>query len=272
MDYRRAHAIVTGGSSGIGRALVHQLAHRGARVSIIALDDADLAATKEEHAARAGAVTTHPADVGDETQVQAAVAATYEHHGPCQLLITSAGIARPGHFLELDSDQFEHQMRVNYFGTLYAARAVVPSMIEQQNGTIVAISSAAALLGVFGYSAYAPTKYATRGLCDVLRTELKPHGIHVGCVFPTDVDTPQFAGEQPYLPEETKAISGTVKPRSADQTALAILRGVDKRRANIYTDTNTTILDRLVRIAPGLTQRWLDSRVASVTGRPSTPA
>jgi len=267
MQFRGAHAIVTGGSSGIGRALVHQLAARGARVSIIALDDADLAAAKEEHAARAGAVTLHPADVSDETQVTEAVAATLEHHGPCRLLVTSAGIARPGRFLELESDQFEQQMRVNYFGTLNAVRAVVPSMAEQGAGSIVAISSAAGLLGVFGYSAYGPTKYAVRGLCEVLRTELKPHGIHVGCAYPTDVDTPQFAGEQPYLPDETKAISGTVKPITADQAALAILRGIEKRRADIFTDTNTTILARLVRVAPGLTQRWLDSKVASVNRR-----
>ena len=101
----------------------------------------------------------------------------------------------------------------------------------------------------------------------MLRTELKPHGVYIGCVFPTDVDTPQFAGEQPFLPDETKAISGTVKPVSAGSVADAILRGVEKQKANIFTDRTTTILDRLVRMAPGLTQRWLDHRVATVTQR-----
>lgn len=267
MDYSATHAIVTGGSSGIGRALVGRLAGRGARVSIVALDDADLAAAATEHAGHHGGVSTHGADVGDEEAVREAMAAAVEQHGPCDLLITSAGIARPGHFLELDSDQFERQMRVNYFGTLYAIRAVAPSMVERRRGSIVAISSAAGLLGVFGYSAYGPTKYAVRGLCDVLRTEMKPRGVYVGCVFPTDVDTPQFAGEQPFLPDETKAISGTVKPVSADTVADAILRGIEKRKASIFTDSTTTVLDRLVRMAPGLTQRWLDSRVATVTRR-----
>jgi 3-dehydrosphinganine reductase len=83
-----------------------------------------------------------------------------------------------------------------------------------------------------------------------LRTELKPHGIYVGCVFPTDVDTPQFAGEQEFLPEETKAISGSVAPISAEKVAAAILRNVDRRRANIFTDPTTMVLDRLVRMAP----------------------
>jgi 3-dehydrosphinganine reductase len=269
MEYPGSHAIVTGGSSGIGRALVAQLADRGAEVSVIALGDDDLASVGEEHAHRDGVVTTHAADVGDEAEVVAAVAEAVERHGPCDLLITSAGISRPGHFLEMPDGSFETHMRVNYFGTLYAIRAVAPSMISRRGGSMVAISSAAGLLGVFGYAAYGSTKYAVRGLCDVLRTEMKPHGVHVGCVYPTDVDTPQFHGERPYLPAEALAISGTIKPISAERVAEAILRGVDRRRANIFTDRATTVLDRIVRMAPGLTQRWLDWRVSTVTrGKP----
>ena len=264
MQYRGVHAIVTGGSSGIGRALVDRLVDRGSRVSILALDDEDLERVETDHADTAGTVTACAVDVGDEEQVEAAVAAANALHGPCDLLITSAGIVRPGHFLELPKGEFEREMRVNYFGTLYAIRAVAPSMLERRSGRIVAISSAAGLLGVFGYSAYGSTKYAVRGLCDVLRTEMKPHGVYVGCVFPADVDTPQFAGEQPFLPDETKAISGTVTPISAEKVATAILRGIDRRRANIFTDSNTTVLDRLVRMAPGITQRWLDGKVAGV--------
>ncbi len=258
------HAVVTGGSSGIGRALVHRLADQGTRVSIVALDDHDLVAVEAEHRHRAGGVSTHGADVGHADQIKAAMEEAIDRHGPCDLLIASAGIARPGRFLEMDAEWFERQMRVNYFGTIHAMRLVVPDMVDRRRGGIVAISSAAGLLGVYGYSAYGPTKYAVRGLCDVLRTELKPHGIYVGCVFPTDVDTPQLAGEQPFLPEETRAISGTIKPISADKVARAILRGVEKQRANIFTDPTTMVLDRLVRMAPGLTQRWLDSRVRTV--------
>jgi 3-dehydrosphinganine reductase len=265
MEFSGAHVIVTGGSSGIGHALVSRLVERGSRVSILALDDADLAAVREEHSSRSDRVTTHPVDVSEASQVRASVVEALEIHGPCDLLVTSAGISRPGYFLELTDEHFERQMAVNYFGTLHAIRAVAPSMMERRAGNIVAVSSAAGLLGVFGYSAYGATKYAVRGLCDVLRTELKPKGIYVGCVYPTDVDTPQYAGERPFLPKEALSISGTVKPISADKVALAILRGIDKRRANIFTDTTTAFLDRLVRMAPGVTQHWLDHRVGLVT-------
>ncbi len=264
MSAPTSHAIVTGGSSGIGRALVSRLAGRGTRVAIVALPDADLEAAAAEHRHGAVAVSVHGADVGDAHEGQVAVDDALDRHGPCDLLITSAGIARPGRFLELEAEQFERQMRVNYFGTLHAIRAVAPAMVERRRGSIVAISSAAGLLGVYGYSAYGASKYAVRGLCDVLRTEFTPHGVYVGCVFPTDVDTPQLAGEQPYLPAETRAISGTIAPIPADRVAAAILRGIDKRQANIFTDPTTRLLDRLVRMAPGLTQRWLDWRVRSV--------
>lgn len=264
MQHRDAHTIVTGGSSGIGRALVTRIADRGGKVSVVALDDGDLRRVEDAYAGSEAIITTYAADVGDESQVKTAVAEAVDRHGPCDLLITSAGIARPGRFLELPEGEFERQMLVNYFGTVYAIRSVVPSMMDRRSGRIVAISSAAGLLGVYGYSAYGATKYAVRGLCDVLRTEMKPHDIYVGCVFPTDVDTPQFAGEQPFLPDETKAISGTVKPISADKAARAILRGIEKRRANIFTDPTTAMLERLVRMAPGLTRRWLDAKVAGV--------
>lgn len=262
MEYRDTHVMVTGGSSGIGRALVGMLVDRGARVSILALDDADLKTVAEEYSDRLRTVSTHPVDVTDLHQVTAAVDEATELLGFCRLLITSAGISRPGRFLELDDEHFVRLMDVNYFGTLHAIRAVTPRMVELGVGGIVAISSAAGLLGVYGYSAYGATKYAVRGLCEVLRTELKPHGIYVGCVYPTDVDTPQLAGEQPFLPDETRAISGTIRPIPAEKVARAILAGVDRKRADIFTDPTTMILDRLVRTAPGLTRRWLDSRVA----------
>ena len=91
------------------------------------------------------------------------------------------------------------------------------------------------------------------------------------CLLTTqDLDAVPFAADdwpcdpRPFLPDEAKAISGSVTPISADKAATAILRGVDRRRANIFTDPTTTILDRLVRMAPGITQRWLDSKVAGV--------
>ena len=100
-----------------------------------------------------------------------------------------------------------------------------------------------------------------RGLFETLRTELVPHGVHVGCVYPPDVDTPMLAAENLVKPAETKAIAGSIKPISADQVAQAIIRGIDKRQAEIYADAQTRALARTVATAPGLYRRLFDQRV-----------
>jgi 3-dehydrosphinganine reductase len=246
--FRDRHAVVTGGSSGIGLALVHRLVERGARVSVLALDDGDLDALWEEGLP---GVVLAAGDVGDRARVEAAVAGFTEIQGPPDVLVTVAGVTRPGYFQDLPDDEFERQMRINYLGALHAIRAVVPAMIDRRRGTIISISSAAGLLGVFGYSAYGPTKYAVRGLCEVLRVELKPYGIHVGCVFPSDVDTPMLAFETPLKPAELVAISGTVKPIPPDRAADAIIRGIERRRAKVFTDRKTKWIVRLAFLAPG---------------------
>ena len=144
------HTIVTGGSSGIGLALVRRLAGLGARTSVIALDDEDLVRLRQSQPS----ATCIGADVGDRDQAQAAVSACVDTQGPCDLLFTCAGIIRPGYFMEIPDEEFERQMRVNYFGTLWPIRAVVPPMIAGRSGSIVAISSFG---GLMRYSATPPT-------------------------------------------------------------------------------------------------------------------
>jgi 3-dehydrosphinganine reductase len=101
--------------------------------------------------------------------------------------------ARPGYFEEVPVAVFERTMAVNYFGTLYPLKAVVPAMVKRGKGAVVLISSGAGLMGLFGYTPYSPTKFALRGLAESLRAELKPTGVHVMIVYPPDTDTPQLA-------------------------------------------------------------------------------
>lgn len=262
------HAVVTGGSSGIGRATVDRLAARGVRVSVVALDDAYMAALAAEPPPSPHPLELVAADVGDRKQMEAALAACVSTHGPCHVLVTCAGVGRPTRFEQETAVEFERHMRVNYFGTLWSVRAVLPAMFESRRGSIVCISSAAALFGVFGYGAYAPSKYAVRGLCETLRTELRPHGISVGCVYPSDVDTPMLAAEEPLKPAELRALSGTVRPIPPGQVADAIVHGIETGRARIFTDSETRLLARVFAVAPGLASRLVDFRVARARAAP----
>lgn len=255
------HAIVTGGSSGIGLACAAELAAHGARISLIARRESVLA---EAARTLAGAATAS-ADVADAATLANAIARLESQQGSCDILVTSAGQARPGRFSELDDDVFRTMIEVDYFGTLHAIRTVVPGMVARRSGAIVAVSSAAGLLGIYGYTAYAPAKFAVRGLMEALRGELRPHSVYIGCVFPSDVDTPQLAEETCYKPAETAAISGTVTPIAATQVARAVIRGIKRRRFAIYPDARIALLGRVASVAAPTLTRLMDHKIDKVS-------
>ncbi|UYQ60693.1 SDR family NAD(P)-dependent oxidoreductase [Streptomyces peucetius] len=155
---RGAHAVVTGGSSGIGLATAAELAARGASVSLIARGTDRLDAAARQLREAGASVRTATADVSDQASVEGALRRLTEEAGAPDVLVTSAGQARPGHFLELDDEVFRRMMEVDYFGTLYPVRAVAPAMMERGHGSIMVVSSAAGLLGIYGYTAYSPAK------------------------------------------------------------------------------------------------------------------
>jgi 3-dehydrosphinganine reductase len=263
IDLSAAHAIVTGGSSGIGLATARLLAARGAVVSLLARGQDRLAAAADELRAAGATVHTQATDVADAAALTAAIDRLVEAGGPCDVLVTCAGLARPGHFLDLPDEVFREMIEVDYFGTLHAIRAVTPGMVERGRGSVVAVSSAVGLIGIYGYSAYAPAKFAVRGLMECLRAELTPRGVHTGVVYPPDVDTPQLAEENQWKPAETHAINGTLKPLSADTVARAIVAGIERRRFVICPDLGTSALARLASLVSPVLNRSFDRKAAA---------
>jgi 3-dehydrosphinganine reductase len=266
-SFQNAHVLVTGGSSGIGLATARLAIDHGARVSLVARRPDVLDEAAASLRAAGGQVAVAATDVADATQVGTSVSALTEEFGPVDIAICSAGQARPGYFQDLDAELFRTMMDVNYFGTVNVARAVVPAMIARRAGSFVGVSSAAGLVGVFGYTAYAPTKFAVRGFLESLRAELLPYGIHVGCSFPPDTDTPQLADENRFKPKETRAISGTIKPLSAERVAKSIVEGIEKERFAIVPDASTRALAKVVGLLPGVVTRVMDRQVRKAQGR-----
>ncbi|MFZ5809567.1 MAG: SDR family oxidoreductase [Chloroflexota bacterium] len=236
-------ALITGGSSGIGLALARLLALQGCHVWLLARRieqlKAALASLPGKVNQRHGILT---ADVSQWEAVQAAVSMMKHQIGCPDIVINAAGITHPGYVQELPLEIFERMMAVNYLGTVYTVKALLPEMIPRGTGHIVNISSVAGFLGVFGYSAYGASKYAVRGFTDVLRVELKPLGIQVSIVFPPDTDTPQLAYETPFKPAETRALSRNAGVLSAEQVAREILQGIQKNKTVILPGRETKIL------------------------------
>jgi 3-dehydrosphinganine reductase len=266
-----AHAIVTGGSSGIGLATARLLARRGAHLSLLARDRERLDAAARIVAADCAApVGVGCADVRDAAALDAELTRLCADHGACDILVTAAGGAHPGYFEQLDESVFRDQMNVDYFGTLHAIRSVAPSMRARRRGHVVTMSSTAALLGVFGYTAYAPAKAAVRSLAETLRAELTHDGIVVACAFPPDTRTPGFDRENELKPAETAQVSAAITPRDADVIARAIVRGIERDRLVITADVQTAALARAAGLLAPISRRTVDRAVRKAREQPGT--
>ena len=182
-------ALVTGAGKGIGKAIAVALAQEGAHVGLVARTEKDIKAVAEEIAALGGKAAVATADVGDRSQVEAAVATLQRELGPVDILINNAGTATFGKFLELEPEVWENQVRVNVFGVYYATRAVLPGMIERKTGDIVNISSTAGKSGSPVTSAYSASKFAVFGLSESLMQEVRKHNIRVTALAPSTVVT-----------------------------------------------------------------------------------
>lgn len=128
--------------------------------------------------------------------------------GQIYMLVNCAGFALCGRMEDIDIEDAKMMMDVNYFGTYYPTRYVLPKMREAQDGIIVITASQAALMGIYGYSAYSASKFALRGLAETIAMEAKQDGVTVTLALPADTDTPGFERENKEKPEETKIISG----------------------------------------------------------------
>jgi 3-dehydrosphinganine reductase len=270
MDFHNQHAIITGGSSGIGRATACLLTRRGAHVSIIArrqeLLDETLAELEALRANPAQRLRVYSADVTDWEQTQQAIATlTVDGYSP-DILINAAGFAHPGYFEELPLNIFRYTMDTDFFGTLHPIKTALPTMMERRSGHIVNFSSVAGFLGVFGYTAYGAAKFAVRGFSDVLRQEMKPYGVHVSVVFPPDTDTPQLHYENQFKPLETRRIAGAAKALTADQVAQALVRGIERRQAYILPGFDAKLYFLLSNGFSGLF-RWYFDRVIAKARR-----
>ncbi|XP_077982747.1 3-ketodihydrosphingosine reductase-like [Glandiceps talaboti] len=209
------HVIVTGGSSGIGKAFAVEAARRGANVTILARNQEKLAQSKEEilqHVKHPDKqkVLTFSVDVSkDYEALEQAVKEAIEEAGPCDLLLNCAGYSVAMAFEDTNLSDFKNLMDVNYLGSVFATKAVLPYMKENKCGRIVFVSSQAGQIGLYGYTGYCASKFALRGLAEALQMEVKPYNIYITVSFPPDTDTPGLAAENISKPRETTLISET---------------------------------------------------------------
>ena len=184
------HAIITGASQGLGKAIAAQYLREGASVVICARDAALLEQTRAELSASGGRVLAQPCDVADERQVANLVSFALRELGDIHALVSNAGVYGPmGPTEEVDLHEWRRALDINLFGTLLPCRAIIPHFKRAGRGKIVVISGGGATNPLPNISAYAASKAAVVRLMETLAEELKPHGIDVNAVAPGALKT-----------------------------------------------------------------------------------
>ena len=184
MDLKNATALITGGSSGIGRAIAQALIAGGARVAITGRDKQRLMDAARE----LGAHPIH-ADVSLEADVLRTYREVFQQFGDLDILVNNAGIGSFKNLVDFDLQSFEAVFATNVTGAMLMAREAAKHFIKRQRGDIVNIASTAALRGAPGGTAYYASKFALRGMTECWRAELRKHNIRVFLVNPSEVLT-----------------------------------------------------------------------------------
>jgi 3-dehydrosphinganine reductase len=193
LDLAGKHVVITGGSSGIGKALAILCVKQKALVTIIARNQNKLDEAVEEITGKVPncKVQAKSADVTNFDNLSQAINEASRHFSrPVDVLVCSAGATNPLRFEDLSVSDFENVMNVNFLGIVNSVKVVLPGMKQRKFGRIVFISSQVGQLGMFGYTAYSASKFAVRGFAESLYPEVKPHGIFISISYPPDTDTP----------------------------------------------------------------------------------
>jgi len=260
--------IITGGSSGIGRACALRFAKEGARV-VISARSADRLAEVEEEVRTLGAdVLAVQGDVANENDCVRLINETLNRFGRIDVLINNAGISMRALFHGIDLKVIRQLMEVNFFGTVYCTRYAMRDLLKSK-GSVVGISSIAGFQGLPGRTGYSASKFAMQGFLDALRVENLHTGLHVMTVCPgyTESNIRNTAltadgSPQGRTPKEEQQLM------SAEEVADHILQGVVRRRREVVLTTQGRLAFYLRKFFPAIVDRLV---YRSLENEPDSP-
>nr|ACO15176.1 3-ketodihydrosphingosine reductase precursor [Caligus clemensi] len=205
------HVLITGGSSGIGKATAKEVIRRGASlVTLWARNKHKLEEARDEIISETGGkVNIFSVDVTDDLSVlMKTFEDTVKKGGDIRMVIHCAGTSFSGTLENTSIQEFERMMRINFLGTVNLAKTVVPHLKSNKSKShLTFISSVAGVMGLYGFTAYSASKFALRGFAESLEMEVRPFGLSITLSLPPDTDTPAFAEENKSKPRETALIS-----------------------------------------------------------------
>lgn len=236
MDFQNKVVVITGGSDGIGKALVQLFLNKGAKVATCGRNADRLYSLQQEFAGKS--LHTFVADVSNEDDCIRFIETTVKAFGGIDVLINNAGLSMRALIIESETSAYKRLMDVNFWGTVYTTKSALPYII-QRKGTVAGISSIVGNRGIPGRSAYSASKHAMQGWLESLRVEMFDHGVNVLWVSPgfiaTNIRSVALDGEGKPIGETPMDES---KLMSAEECASHIYNAIAKRkRAVVLTMT-----------------------------------
>jgi NAD(P)-dependent dehydrogenase (short-subunit alcohol dehydrogenase family) len=256
--FRSKVAIITGGASGIGRALAERLSASGCEV---VLADRQIGVAEQAADAivdRGGSATAHELDVRDLSAFQQLARDIKRRSGRIDYLFNNAGIAVGGEMHEYAPEDWHDVFDVNLRGVAHGIHAVYPIMIAQGHGHIINTASVAGLLPSPGMGSYTATKHAVVGITKALRVEAERHGVRVSALCPGAIRTPILHGgkygrlHRAVSMDKMKELIETFRPLDPDELARRALRGIERNEAFIVVPKLYKAFWYLERLSPTL--------------------
>jgi NAD(P)-dependent dehydrogenase (short-subunit alcohol dehydrogenase family) len=249
-------AIVTGGASGIGRAISEQLASRGANVIVTDINAELLEETSKAISSAGGKAKAIQLDVRDFEAVKKLVDDTVDENGRLDYIFNNAGIGIGSAAHEHTHEAWCKVIDTNLNGVINGVAAAYPVMVKQGSGHIVNTASMAGLLPLTGEISYTTSKHGIVGLSGALRIEGAPHGVKVSVVCPGFIRTPIYTSAEYIGIDRDKLLRLFPKGTSPEKTATVILADVERNRAVIIPPRYMRPLWWMQRLAPGLVS-WI---------------
>lgn len=242
---------ITGASSGIGAELARRYGARGCRVGLAARRVDRLEEVAEAVRAGGGEALVCPCDVSDREQVHEAVQATVDAFGPVDVLVANAGLSILTPARSLDAEAVERTLRINFLGAVYAAEAVLPSMLERDSGRIAAVGSLTGYGGLPRTGAYSASKGAMHNFFESLRLDLRGTGVSVTMITPGYVHTELTARNDHRMPFIM----------DVERAGALMIRAIDRRARLLAFPRPLSTLVWTAQVFPSALYDWVASRV-----------